>query len=76
MNYRASGDFTSPFRIFPYFEEPTNYRTDLILKIKSTFPKENTANGIIVKCPVPQAVSTVHTELVKVNLLLMLGILF
>eukprot|EP00330_Aristerostoma_sp_ATCC50986_P012721 CAMPEP_0114576098 /NCGR_PEP_ID=MMETSP0125-20121206/887_1 /TAXON_ID=485358 ORGANISM="Aristerostoma sp., Strain ATCC 50986" /NCGR_SAMPLE_ID=MMETSP0125 /ASSEMBLY_ACC=CAM_ASM_000245 /LENGTH=237 /DNA_ID=CAMNT_0001764327 /DNA_START=617 /DNA_END=1328 /DNA_ORIENTATION=- len=65
MNYRASGDFNAPFRIFPYFEEPTNYRTDLILKIKATFPKENSANGIVIKCPIPTQVSTVHTELTK-----------
>ena len=66
MNYRVTGDFDPPFRIFTYIEEPSNYRLDFVLRIKGTFSKEYSGNNVVVKFNVPRTASNVHTELPKV----------
>ena len=65
MNYRVTGDFNPPFRIFPFIEEPTNYRLEMTLRIKSVFPKEYVAGNMFIRFPVPRQTSSVHTELPK-----------
>jgi len=65
MNYRVTGDFDPPFRIFTYIEEPSNYRLDFVLRIKGTFGKNYTGNNVTVKFNVPRNVSNVHCELPK-----------
>jgi len=67
MNYRVTGDFNAPFRLFPFIEEPTNYRLELNLRIKSMFGKDFNANNVIIKFPVPRSTSNVHCELPKVK---------
>lgn len=39
MNYRVMSDFQAPFRIFPFIEEVSNYKLELNLKLKASFPK-------------------------------------
>jgi AP-4 complex subunit mu-1 len=68
MNYRVTGDFQPPFRLFPYIEEPSNYKLEMNLRIKSVYPKEYIGSAVEIKFPVPKAASSVHTELPKVYL--------
>lgn len=68
MNYRVTGDFNAPFRLFPFIEEPTNYRIEMTLRIKSMFTKDYNANNVIIKFPAPRNTSSVHCELPKVTI--------
>jgi hypothetical protein len=44
MNYRVSGDLNVPFRIFPFVEDISDYKLELIIKVRATFP--GTSHGV------------------------------
>lgn len=52
MNYRVTGDFLVPFRVFPMIDEVSNYKLELQLRIKACFPKEMNASYMTAKFPV------------------------
>ena len=33
MNYRVTGEFRAPFRLFPFVEETSPYKVELVLKV-------------------------------------------
>ena len=35
MNYRITGDFRAPFRIFPIVEETSSHKVELLLKVRA-----------------------------------------
>jgi AP-4 complex subunit mu-1 len=55
MNYRCSGDFTTPFRVFPFLEEVMSSRLDLVLRIRADIPQSLFGNNIVVRVPVPKS---------------------
>jgi len=38
MNYRITGDYQTPFRIFPFVEELGPYKIEFTIKIRACFP--------------------------------------
>ena len=36
LNYRITGEFRAPFRIFPFFELVSPYKVELILKVRQS----------------------------------------
>ena len=65
MNYRIKGDYQTPFRIFPFIEESTQYKFDFNLKIKSLFPEKLHAANVSVKFNTPKTCNSVSFELGK-----------
>jgi AP-4 complex subunit mu-1 len=65
MNYRVTSDFQAPFRIFPFIDEVSNTKLELVLKVRAAYPKETYASHAILKFPVPKLTSNVYTELEK-----------
>lgn len=54
LNYRISGDFELPFRVFPFVEEIDEGRVDVILKIRADIPEANAGAMVQVTLPVPR----------------------
>jgi len=46
MNYRITSEFAAPFKIKPIIFEISNYKLEMNLDIKATFPK-NIVAGIV-----------------------------
>eukprot|EP01015_Nassula_variabilis_P022449 TRINITY_DN4128_c0_g1_i1.p1 TRINITY_DN4128_c0_g1~~TRINITY_DN4128_c0_g1_i1.p1 ORF type:complete len:447 (+),score=45.18 TRINITY_DN4128_c0_g1_i1:65-1405(+) len=65
MNYRITNDFQAPFRIFPYIDEVSSYKLELLLKVRACYPKDITASHLVIKFQVPKVTSSCHNELVK-----------
>jgi len=65
MNYRITGDFRTPFRIFPFFELVSPYRVELIIKVRADVPESNYGGNVIIACPVPRGTSSVVCDLEK-----------
>eukprot|EP00823_Brevimastigomonas_motovehiculus_P009075 TRINITY_DN8755_c0_g1_i1.p1 TRINITY_DN8755_c0_g1~~TRINITY_DN8755_c0_g1_i1.p1 ORF type:complete len:449 (-),score=68.84 TRINITY_DN8755_c0_g1_i1:111-1457(-) len=63
MNYRVTGEFRAPFRIFPFFELVSPYKVELIIKIRADIPDSSYGGNVIVTCPVPKATTGVSCEL-------------
>lgn len=63
LNYRITGEFRAPFRIFPFFELVSPYKVELILKIRADIPEQNYGGNVLVQFPVPKATSSVSCDL-------------
>lgn len=57
MNYRMAGNFRVPFRVFPFFEMPTAFKCELIIKIRADVPESNYGANVVVSVPMPKATS-------------------
>ena len=52
MNYRITGDFRAPFRIFPIVEETSSHKVELLLKVRaSDSPRDDVWRGSLCGCP-------------------------
>lgn len=65
MNYRITSDFTAPFKVFAFFETVNQYKVELTIKLKSTFPKNIAASFIVVKFNVPKKVTGINPEIIN-----------
>ena len=65
MNYRINGDYSTPFRIYPFIDEVSQYKLQLTLKVRATFPPDHFATGVVVKFAVPRVTSGVAFEIPK-----------
>uniref|UniRef100_A0A6A7GCG2 AP-4 complex subunit mu-1 n=1 Tax=Hirondellea gigas TaxID=1518452 RepID=A0A6A7GCG2_9CRUS len=63
LNYRVTGEFRAPFRIFPFFELVTPYKIELIIKIRADVPEQNYGGNVLVQFPVPKATTSVSCDL-------------
>merc|ERR1712048_1080364 len=63
LNYRITGEFRQPFRIFPFFELVSPYKVELIIKIRADIPEQNYGGNVSVQLPVPKSAQNVSTEL-------------
>jgi AP-4 complex subunit mu-1 len=65
MNYRINGDYTAPFRIYPFIEELNQYKLLFNIKIRSNFPANHVGTNVAVKFPVPKSCTGATFELPK-----------
>jgi AP-4 complex subunit mu-1 len=63
MNYRINGEYPAPFRMYPYIDEVSPYKLNLTIKVRSSFPANHFATGVVIKFPVPRTCSGVAHEL-------------
>eukprot|EP01138_Halocafeteria_seosinensis_P010564 gb/GECG01010786.1/.p1 GENE.gb/GECG01010786.1/~~gb/GECG01010786.1/.p1 ORF type:complete len:461 (+),score=48.25 gb/GECG01010786.1/:1-1383(+) len=62
MNYRCTGEFRPPFRVFPFLEEVTSYKIELVLKVRADIPARNYGANVTINFPTPKHATTVHPE--------------
>ena len=55
MNYRTSGEFTMPFRVFPFLEDVGRTRLDLLVRLRADLPQTHYATALVVRIPIPKA---------------------
>lgn len=55
LNYRITGDFRAPFRLFPSIEETGPYKLDVLCLVRAEIPEGNHGAGVVVNIPVPRA---------------------
>ncbi|CAG9313095.1 unnamed protein product [Blepharisma stoltei] len=65
MNYRIRGDYQTPFRIFPFVENLTPYKVEILVKIKSCFPESQFGSNVSVKFNLPKTTTSVMFEMPK-----------
>ena len=62
MNYRCSGDFTTPFRVFPFLEEVMSSRLDLVLRLRADIPQSLFGNNVVVRVAVPKSTTSCSAD--------------
>jgi len=63
MNYRSSGDYPTPFRVFPFLEEVSGTRLDLVLRVRADIAQNLFGNNLIFRIPVPKSTTSCSAEL-------------
>mmetsp|Transcript_12957 Transcript_12957/g.19510 ORF Transcript_12957/g.19510 Transcript_12957/m.19510 type:complete len:439 (+) Transcript_12957:75-1391(+) len=63
LNYRITGDFQSPFKIFPAIEESGPYKLEVLCMIRSEIPEGNHGSNVVVNIPVPRCTASVAFEM-------------
>ena len=58
MNYRVTGEFRAPFRVFPFLEETSPFKVELVVKIRADMPESNYGSNVVVRFPVPRNAAT------------------
>lgn len=62
MNYRITSEFRAPFRLFPVLEEQSQYKVELVLRVRADIPEKNHGTNVLIKFPVPKAATSVIPE--------------
>ena len=65
MNYRVSGEFHAPFRVFPFVEETSQFQLEMVVKIRADVDVKNHGSNVCVQFNVPKAAGTVSLHLDK-----------
>lgn len=65
MNYRINGEFPAPFRIYPFIDESSPFKLNFTVKVRSSFPPNHFATGVVIKFPVPRSTTSVGYETPK-----------
>jgi len=65
MNYRITGEFQTPFRLYTFIDEVTPFQIQMTLKVRATFPGDHFGKNVEVKFPVPKSTSSMSFEISK-----------
>jgi len=63
MNYRITGDFRVPFRIFPTCEQQTPHMLEVTIKVRADIPEQNYGGNVQIACAMPKSAASVSTSL-------------
>lgn len=63
MNYKISGEFQTPFRIYTFIDELSSFQIQVTLKVRATYPADHFAKNVEVKFPVPKSASGMSFDL-------------
>mmetsp|Transcript_106345 Transcript_106345/g.300885 ORF Transcript_106345/g.300885 Transcript_106345/m.300885 type:complete len:442 (-) Transcript_106345:93-1418(-) len=63
MNYRITGDFRVPYRIFPSVEQQTPHKVEITIKVRADIPEQNYGGNVQISCMLPKATTSASTEL-------------
>ncbi|CAM9265147.1 unnamed protein product [Phaeothamnion confervicola] len=62
LNYRITGEFRAPFRLFPSMEEVSPYRLDVVVVVRMDVPEANHGSNVIVRVPMPRNTTSVSLD--------------
>jgi AP-4 complex subunit mu-1 len=65
MNYRINGDYTAPFRLYPFIEELNQYKLQFNMKVRANYPATHVATSVAIKFPVPKSCTGATFEIPK-----------
>jgi AP-4 complex subunit mu-1 len=49
INYRITGDYRTPFRMFPFVEEISATQIELVVKVRADMPEQNYGANVLIK---------------------------
>ena len=65
MNYRVSGEFHAPFRVFPFVEETSQHQLEMVVKVRADIDLKNHGSNVKVLFNVPKSAGTVSLHIDK-----------
>jgi AP-4 complex subunit mu-1 len=65
LNYRITGEFNTPFRIFPSIEETEPNKIEIVVLIRAEMPNNHFGANVSVEIPVPHCTTSASCSLVS-----------
>lgn len=65
LNYRVTGDFSTPFRIFPSIEEVEPKKLEITLLIRAEMPSNHFGANVTVEMPLPSCTSVASCSVIN-----------
>lgn len=62
MNYRITSEFQTPYKVFTFIDELSEYKLQFTIRVKATYPADHFSNSTIVKFSVPRTTTSVSFE--------------
>ena len=67
LNYRVTGEFRAPFRVFPAIDEVSPYKLDVTIRCRADIPETNYGANVVIRIPVPRNTASAECELAQVS---------
>lgn len=67
LNYRVTGEFRAPFRVFPAIDEVSPYKLDVTIRCRADIPETNYGANVVIRIPVPRNTASAGCELAQVS---------
>ncbi len=64
LNYRITGDFRAPFKIFPSIEETSATKMELAVHVRSEIPENHFGANVTIEIPLPRCTAGASSTLV------------
>ena len=68
MNYRSTGDYTMPFRVFPFVEDVGKTRLDLLIRVRADLAASYAASNMVIRVPIPRSTSRYASSIASVRI--------
>jgi AP-4 complex subunit mu-1 len=65
LNYRLTGDFAAPFRIFPSIEEVEPNKLEITILIRAEMPSNHFGANVVVELPMPKCTAAASCTLIS-----------
>mmetsp|Transcript_67812 Transcript_67812/g.187344 ORF Transcript_67812/g.187344 Transcript_67812/m.187344 type:complete len:359 (-) Transcript_67812:187-1263(-) len=65
LNYRVTGEFRAPFRVFPAIDEVSPYKLDVTIRCRADIPETNYGANVVIRIPVPRNTASAGCELAQ-----------
>ncbi|KAF4670739.1 AP-4 complex subunit mu-1 [Perkinsus olseni] len=67
MNYRIDSEFRPPFRVTPFVDSVSQYKVELVIKIRAEVPESNYGGNIQMTIPTPLGTASVNCDMSAVG---------
>lgn len=67
LNYRLTGEFKVPFRIFPSIEETAPNKIEITVMIRAEMPENHFGANVCVEIPIPQCTTSASCNILSVS---------
>lgn len=65
LNYRMTGDFKTPFRIFPSIEEVEPNKLEIAIHVRAEIPDNHFGANVMIEIPLPQTTTVASCNVVS-----------
>jgi AP-4 complex subunit mu-1 len=65
LNYRLTGEFSAPFRIFPSIEEVEPNKLEITILIRAEMPSNHFGANVVVEMPMPKVTAAASCSLIS-----------
>lgn len=62
LNYRITGEFRAPFKIYPTLEESGTYKLDAIVVLRADIPEGSYGSNVVLRMPLPRSTVSCTVE--------------